>query len=179
MLDALGVIRADPRASLARAPLEVIELGAGIGSVSARVPAAVPLRLVELDPRLCRVLRARLSRRPRTRVTCGDAFAVLDRALSSRARASHADRPAGRPELRILANLPFDLTDRLLDALACAPRGSYGRAVVAVAASDRADDRGGRLVVEPVCDLPGACFRPRQPFDSRAVLVRPRRPPER
>lgn len=174
MLDALGVIRADPRAPLARAPLEVIELGAGIGSVSAHVSAAVPLRLVELDPRLCRVLRARLSRRPRTRVTCGDAFAVLDRALSSRAGQS-----AGRPELRILANLPFDLTDRLLDALACAPRGSYGRAVVAVAASDRADDRGGRLVVEPVCDLPGTCFRPRQPFDSRAVLVRPWRPSER
>ena len=149
-------------AAAAVAPTDAVaELGAGGGTVAARVPPCRGLTLYELDAALASRLRAAL---PHATVVQGDALAAL------------------RSGVRfgvLLCNLPHFLTPPLLDALSALavetpPR--FTRAVIAV----RADDAlgGGKhaaaLAFTELCVLDEEDFTPRQPFASRLMLCTPR-----
>lgn len=156
-----------------RAESVVAELGAGKGTVAARVPPLARLDLIELDPALCNVLRERFTARADVHVRCEDALLVL-----ARERASYDV---------ILSNLPASLTPQVLDALAsgagdastsrprifigAAPRDRPRTAIVAAPSSLELSSWGHQLDISPIATAEGADFDPPQPFITRFVRV--------
>jgi hypothetical protein len=138
----------------------VAELGAGVGSVARHFPpCAGSLTLVELDAELACTLRA--LQLPGARVLQADALQVLrDGAFDV-----------------VVSNLPFDLTEGVLQILAAkaASRG-FRRAVLSVHNDDAFGHRPyhATLHISPLCVLQQDDFSPRQPFLSKLVLVTPR-----
>lgn len=131
----------------------VAELGAGAGTVAARIPAAIaPLDLIELDPALCALLRERLGSRPGARIRCEDALRAIGR---------------DRYDI-IVSNLPAYLTPAVLDDLA---RARFRAAVVAAPAQLDLGPWRDRLRIEPVATAEGSDFDPPQPFRTVYLAV--------
>lgn len=130
----------------------VVELGAGAGTVAARLAPAASLDLVELDPGLCARLRNRFARRWDVHVRCGDALEVLARERFD----------------VIVSNLPAQLSGTVLDALS---RADFRRAVVAVPASLDLSPWRGRLSLACVARARDADFDPSQPFETFYLAV--------
>lgn len=128
------------------------ELGAGAGTVAARLPPVASLDLVELDPGLCARLRRRFAGRRGVRVRCGDALESIAR---------------DRFDV-IISNLPAQLSGRVLDALS---RADFRRAVVAVPASLDLSPWRDRLSLAFVASAEGADFDPPQPFGTAYLAV--------
>lgn len=131
----------------------VAELGAGIGSVAARMPSCEELTLIELDPTLYARLRERFAESERVRVVQADAIAWLGR--------------QGTTLDVVVSNLPAQLTDRVLAALARTP---YRCAIVAMRQGERPTVPEG-LELRPVCTLEEGDFEPRQPFATIVCSV--------
>lgn len=132
----------------------VAELGAGIGSVAARMPSCEELTLVELDPSLCTRLRERFAESERVRVVQADAIAWLGR--------------QGTTLDVVVSNLPAQLTDRVLATLARTPHRS---AVVSMKQGE-CPTIPEELELRPVCTLEEDDFEPRQPFATTVCSVR-------
>ncbi|HVU51621.1 MAG TPA: 16S rRNA (adenine(1518)-N(6)/adenine(1519)-N(6))-dimethyltransferase RsmA [Polyangia bacterium] len=103
----------------------VVEIGAGLGTLTAALAAAQPpparVIALERDADMLRVLEAELGAEPRVAITPADA-AAFDFAGASRA--------AGRP-IVVVGNLPYQIASALVVALVEA-RGAIARAVVMV-----------------------------------------------
>jgi 16S rRNA (adenine1518-N6/adenine1519-N6)-dimethyltransferase len=105
----------------------VVEIGAGLGTLTAALARAVPpprrILAVERDPDMQRVLAAELAGDAHVEVVAADALA-FDYAAASRA--------AGRPVV-VVGNLPYQISSTLVLALVGAgARGGVARAVVMV-----------------------------------------------
>ena len=138
-----------------------VELGAGVGSVARHFPpwCAGSLTLVELDAELACILGT--LQLPGARVLQVDALQVL--------RDGTFDV--------VVSNLPFDLTESVLQILAAkAPSRGFRRAVLSVHNDDAFGHRPyhAALHIRPLCVLQEDDFSPRQPFLSKLVLVTPR-----
>jgi 16S rRNA (adenine1518-N6/adenine1519-N6)-dimethyltransferase len=103
----------------------VVEIGAGLGTLTAALVAAEPaprrVIAIERDGDMLRVLAAELGGEPRVVITAADA-ATFDFAAAS--------REAGRP-LVVVGNLPYQLASTLVVALVHA-RGAVARAIIMV-----------------------------------------------
>ena len=137
----------------------VVELGAGVGSVARHFPPCASLTLVDLDAELAQQLRA--LQLPGARVLEADALQVLrDGAYDV-----------------VISNLPFNLTEGVLEILAAkAANRGFRRAVLSVHNDDAFGHRPyhAALHFRPLCLLQREDFSPVQPFLSRLVLVTPR-----
>ena len=116
-------------AAAARATAEdtIIEIGAGLGSLTAALaalePAPARIVAVERDPDMLGVLAAELGHEPRIEIRAADA-AALDFAAETRA--------AGRPPI-VVGNLPYQISSALILGLIEAGRaGAVTRAVVMI-----------------------------------------------
>lgn len=115
------------RAAAATADDLVVEIGAGLGTLTAALlnaPRAIPPRTilaVERDPDMLRVLHAELGAEPRVEIRAGDAV-HFDFAAAA--------RQAGRPVI-VVGNLPYQITTALLFAIVEAG-SSVSRAIVMV-----------------------------------------------
>jgi 16S rRNA (adenine1518-N6/adenine1519-N6)-dimethyltransferase len=105
----------------------VVEIGAGLGTLTAALTGATPaprrVIAIERDPEMQRVLAAELGGEPRVELVRADALAFDFEA---------AARAAGRP-LIVVGNLPYQIASALVLALVEAgARGAVARAVVMV-----------------------------------------------
>jgi 16S rRNA (adenine1518-N6/adenine1519-N6)-dimethyltransferase len=105
----------------------VVEIGAGLGSLTAALVATDPpparVVAIERDPDMLRVLGAELGDEPRVEIVAADA-AVFDFAAAA--------RTAGRPVIAI-GNLPYQIASALVLGLVAAGRGgAITRAIVMV-----------------------------------------------
>ena len=105
----------------------VVEIGAGLGTLTAALAQAAPaprrVLAVERDPDMQRVLAAELAGDARVEVVGADAL-TFDYAAASRA--------AGRPVV-VVGNLPYQISSALVLALVGAgTRGGVARAIVMV-----------------------------------------------
>ena len=134
----------------------VIELGAGVGSVARHFPPCASLTLVDLDAELVQLLHA--LQLPGALVLEADALQVLR---------------DGTYDV-VVSNLPFDLTEGVLEILAAKAAGrGFRRAVLSVHNDDVFGHRPyhAALHIQPLCVLQREDFSPVQPFLSRLVLV--------
>ncbi|HET6437045.1 MAG TPA: 16S rRNA (adenine(1518)-N(6)/adenine(1519)-N(6))-dimethyltransferase RsmA [Anaeromyxobacter sp.] len=166
----------------------VVELGAGLGHLSARLWArGAAVVAVERDRDMARVLRAELGEK--ILVLEADAARLDWPGLA--ARYGRPETPAGRPRLLVVGNLPYHLTSPILFALletapwlsravflvqrevaerlAAAP-GARGHGLLSVLLQRQADVEVARRVP------PGAFWPP--PRVESAVLCARFRPPE-
>jgi len=105
----------------------VVEIGAGLGTLTAALAGATPaprrILAIERDPDMQRVLRAELGGDARVEVVAADALAF---------DFSAAARAAGRPVMAV-GNLPYQISSALVLALVEAgARGAVARAIVMV-----------------------------------------------
>lgn len=130
----------------------VIEVGAGIGSIARHLPPALSVTLVDLDPDLTKILRFQF---PGYEVMEGDALQVL----------------AARPFDVLLSNLPFFLTQGILEILTAK---QFKRAIMSVRAEDTFEEFQEKLQIRQLTILDEDDFFPRQPFKSKLILIEPR-----
>lgn len=130
----------------------VTELGAGIGSVAQRIPCVAHLDLVELDERLCGILRNEFDDRTDVSVHQGDAIAWA----------------AGHDADVIISNLPCFLVPDLLDVIA---RKKFRTAVIAMSPDQQLDRWDDVFEFSYVETNDGADFEPPQPVASDVFLV--------
>ncbi|MEP7300743.1 MAG: 16S rRNA (adenine(1518)-N(6)/adenine(1519)-N(6))-dimethyltransferase RsmA [Caldimonas sp.] len=172
-----GVIEAIVRAVDPRPGEAIVEIGPGLGAITTPLLArAGVLTVIELD----RDLAARLRRTPGLEVVEADVLRVDFGALAA--------APAGPRRLRIVGNLPYNISTpilfHLLEAvdhiadqhvmlqkevaarMAAAPgRKDYGRLSVMLQ---------WRYAIEPVLDVPPEAFDPPPRVDSAVVRMTPR-----
>ncbi|MDQ3151096.1 MAG: hypothetical protein M3R63_05005, partial [Actinomycetota bacterium] len=128
---------------------DVVEVGAGIGTVAEHVPACRSLTVIEYDPNLTTALGSRV---PHARVLHGDALVLL-------------------PTLPcdvLLSNLPGYLTEPLVGLLASLP---FRTAVLAVPRVDDLAPLHGRYRVRLLTVLALQDFRPAQGSTSELVQL--------
>lgn len=132
----------------------VVELGAGAGTIAAalwRRVAPTDLTLVELDPELAAGLRARF---PGAHVLPEDWRDAWQRL------------PA--PDV-LVVSLPHALVPAVLAVVA----GRPPRVAVVAVAADAPPPLPAALRRTAVCPLPAGSFRPPQPFEGAAWVIRP------
>ena len=134
-----------------RAEDDVLEVGAGIGTVARELPKSRSLTLVELDDRLIGYLRQNV---PYANVVQGDALEVI-RLMSFDV---------------LIGNLPNRVTESLLGLI---PDLTFRVAVLAVGESTDLDQLGPEFRWSEVTRITGDDFLPPQPSVSRIVRVIP------
>jgi 16S rRNA (adenine1518-N6/adenine1519-N6)-dimethyltransferase len=159
---------------------EVLEIGPGRGALTRHLVGTVGrLLLVELDDELVRGLEEVYGSRPEVEVIHGD---VLEVPWRERAR-----EPGG---LRVIGNIPYNLTTPILFHLLERPRPRSMLLMVQAEVADRivapagTSDFGALSVgvrsvadVERVLGVPRTAFRPRPRVDSTVIRIRPLDPP--
>jgi 16S rRNA A1518/A1519 N6-dimethyltransferase RsmA/KsgA/DIM1 with predicted DNA glycosylase/AP lyase activity len=130
---------------------DVLEAGAGIGTVARALPASRSLTVVELDQRLTGFLRENV---PHATVLQGDALEIIQ----------------GISFDVLIANLPHAVTESLLRLL---PALSFRTAVLSVGESASLDSLGSGFSWSEVTRTTGEDFLPPQPSVSRIVRVVP------
>jgi 16S rRNA A1518/A1519 N6-dimethyltransferase RsmA/KsgA/DIM1 with predicted DNA glycosylase/AP lyase activity len=130
---------------------DVLEVGAGIGTVARTLPGSKSLTLVEFDSRLLGTLRQNV---PHAHVIHGDALEII-RAM---------------PFDVLIGNLPHRVTDSLL---AIMPALSFRTAVLSVSESADLGQLGAGLAWSEVVRTSGDDFIPPQPGVSRIIKVVP------
>jgi hypothetical protein len=128
---------------------DVLEVGAGIGTVARELPKSRSLTLVELDSRLLGFLRENV---PHAKVVQGDALEIV--------RAMTFDV--------LIGNLPNRITESLLKVI---PSLSFRTAVLAVGESTDLDQLGAGFSWSEVARISGDDFLPPQRSVSRLVRV--------
>jgi 16S rRNA A1518/A1519 N6-dimethyltransferase RsmA/KsgA/DIM1 with predicted DNA glycosylase/AP lyase activity len=133
---------------------EVLEAGAGIGTVARVLPRSRSLTVIELDKRLIGVLRQNV---PHAKVLQGDALEII-----------------GSISFDVLiGNLPHAVTESLLMLM---PRLSFRTAILAVGESTDLGKLGAAFSWSEVTRITGDDFLPPQPSVSRVVKVVPADP---
>jgi 16S rRNA A1518/A1519 N6-dimethyltransferase RsmA/KsgA/DIM1 with predicted DNA glycosylase/AP lyase activity len=132
---------------------DVVELGAGVGTVARTLPESKSLTLVEFDGRLLGLLQQNA---PHARVVHGDALEII-RTISFDV---------------LLGNLPHRVTESLLTMM---PGLSFRTAVLSVAESADLGQLGAGLAWSEVARVTGDDFLPPQSGVSRIVRVVPAR----
>lgn len=130
---------------------DVLEVGAGIGTVARELPRSKSLTVVELDSRLIDSLRGNV---PHANVVQGDALEII-RLMSFDV---------------LIGNLPNKVTDTLLGLI---PHLTFRVAVLAVGESTDLDQLGRDFSWSEVARVTGDDFLPPQPSVSRIVRVVP------
>jgi 16S rRNA A1518/A1519 N6-dimethyltransferase RsmA/KsgA/DIM1 with predicted DNA glycosylase/AP lyase activity len=130
---------------------DVLEVGAGIGTVARVLPKSRSLTVVELDPRLIRFLRVNV---PHAKVLQGDALEII--------RSASFDV--------LIGNLPHAVTESLLKLL---PGLSFRVAVMAMSESSDLSQLGSAFSWSVVTRITGDDFVPPQASVSRVVSVVP------
>jgi 16S rRNA (adenine1518-N6/adenine1519-N6)-dimethyltransferase len=169
-------------ASEARAGRRVIEIGAGLGTLTDKLlSTGAEVWAIERDRDLCAVLRTELG--DRSNLVLHEADAV---------KFDYAGAVAGQDEpVAIVGNLPYQLTGPLLFALLERAEGS-GPWVVMVQkeVADRLCSRPGESdyggvtavmsrvrTIRKVCSAPRGCFLPPPRVDSAVIRLDPRPQP--
>lgn len=159
---------------------EVLEIGPGREALTRHLEGRVGrLVLVELDDEMAAALEEKYAGRPDVEVIHGD---ILEVDLSE------VSRDPG--ELRVVGNIPYNLTAPIVFKLLERPRPAEILVMVQREVADRivaeAGSRSyGALAVgvrsvaeaEKVLDVPRTAFRPRPRVDSAVVRLVPRTPP--
>jgi 16S rRNA A1518/A1519 N6-dimethyltransferase RsmA/KsgA/DIM1 with predicted DNA glycosylase/AP lyase activity len=130
---------------------DVLEVGAGIGTVARELPESRSLTLVELDDRLIGFLRQNV---PHAKVVQGDALELI-RLMSFDV---------------LIGNLPNTVTESLLRLM---PELTFRVAVLAVGESADLDQLGPDFSWSEVARITGDDFVPPQPSISRIVRMVP------
>lgn len=159
---------------------EVLEIGPGRGALTDHLEGSVGrLVLVELDDRLAADLAARFAGRTDVEVIHGDILQVPPASVTLRPR-----------DLRVVGNIPYNLTTPILFHVLKDPRPQVVLVMVQEEVADRivADPGGkayGALAVgiqavaraERVLRVPRGAFRPVPRVDSAVVRITPLDPP--
>ena len=130
---------------------DVLEVGAGIGTVARALPRSRSLTVIELDERLIGFLRQNV---PHAKVLQGDALEIIQRVSFD----------------VLIGNLPHAVTESLLKLM---PGLSFRTAVLAVGESTDLDQLGCAFSWSEVTRTTGDDFLPPQPGVSRIVKVVP------
>lgn len=130
---------------------DVLEVGAGIGTVARELPRSRSLTLIEFDNRLIGFLRRNV---PHANVVQGDALEII-RLMSFDV---------------LIGNLPNTVTESLL---ALMPDLTFRVAVLAVSESTELDELGPNFAWSEVTRITGDDFLPPQPSVSRIVRLVP------
>jgi 16S rRNA A1518/A1519 N6-dimethyltransferase RsmA/KsgA/DIM1 with predicted DNA glycosylase/AP lyase activity len=130
---------------------DVLEVGAGIGTVARALPKSRSLTLVEVDKRLIGFLRQNV---PHAIVLQDDALEII-RSMSFDV---------------LIGNLPHAVTESLLTLM---PSLSFRTAVLSVSESSDLDKLGAAFSWVEVARITGDDFLPPQPSVSRIVRVVP------
>ncbi len=181
-LHAVGVHEAIARASGARPGMRVVEIGAGLGTLTDRLLATgAEVWAIERDRDLCAVLRVELADRP------GFVLHEADAVKFDYASAAIGQEVAPA----IVGNLPYQLTGPLLFAL-LKHRAVTGTWVVMVqrevadrlCAAPGSREYGGVTAVlsrvraiSMVCPVSRGCFLPAPRVDSAVLRLEPRAQP--
>lgn len=128
---------------------DVVEVGAGAGTVAVALPRGRSLTLIELDTRLTELLREHV---PHARVLQGDALELL--------RTVPCDV--------LISNLPHDVTEELLPSLEAVP---FRVALVTVDESTDLSQLGQHFVWCEVAQITGDDFVPPQVGVSRIIRL--------
>lgn len=158
-----------------------LEVGAGLGFLTRELAArAAVVVAVEIDPRLCQLLREDLSRVPhgeKVVLVPGDVLAAKS-ALAPAVADAIAQARASHPgaALRVVANLPYAITGPALAALICDLEPMPATMAILIQA-----EVGERLCAEPgtaaygsLSVLVQARYRPRQVRRVGSEVFRPR-----
>lgn len=127
----------------------VVEIGAGIGTVARMFPLSASLTVIELDARLTEHLRGNA---PHARVLQGNALELIQRL----------------PCDVLVSNLPNAVTESLIPLL---PRLTFRTAVLAVGESTDLNKLSAEFVWSEVTRITGDDFIPPQASVSRIVKV--------
>lgn len=130
---------------------DVVEVGAGIGTVARELPQCGKLTVVEFDERLIKFLKQNV---PHAEVLQGDALDIVQ----------------AIPVDVLIGNLPNAVTERLLTLL---PSLSFRTAVLAVGESTDLDRLGCGYSWSEITRITGDDFLPPQGSVSRIVRVVP------
>ncbi len=174
----------------------IIEIGAGLGTLTAHLLAAgANVDAIERDRDLCTVLRGELGDLPNFRLHEADAVR-FDYSALAREQAARAGEPAGAPpesRLRpaVVGNLPYQLTGVLLFTLLDhdAATGPWivmvQREVADRMCSEPGSKRYGGVTaalsrvraIRRVCQVSRGCFLPPPRVDSAVIRLDPRPAP--
>ena len=141
LVSAAGILPAD----------DVLEVGAGIGTVAKELPRSRSLTLVELDDRLLVHLRQNV---PHANIVQGDAVEII----------------RTMPFDVLIGNLPHAVTESLLKVF---PALSFRTAVLAVGEATDLDQLGAGFGWSEVTTMTGGDFLPPQSGVSRLVRIVP------
>lgn len=130
---------------------DVLEVGAGAGTVARELPRTQSLTLVELDDRLTDLLRKNV---PHAKILQGDALAIVKETSFD----------------VLIGNLPHLVTESLLKIMPCL---SFRTAVLAVSESTDLNQLEPGFFWEEVTRITGDDFIPPQVGVSRIVRVAP------
>lgn len=130
---------------------DVLEIGAGIGTVARALPVCRSLTVAELDERLIGFIRQNV---PHAKILQGDALEIVQNVTFD----------------VLISNLPNLVTEALFEVL---PRLSFRTAVLAVGESANPGQLGGGYSWSEVTKISGDDFLPPQPGVSRIVKVVP------
>ena len=128
---------------------DVLEVGAGIGTVARALPRSKSLTLVEFDSRLLGPLRRNV---PHANVIHGDALETIGTIAFD----------------VLIGNLPHHVTESLI---AIMPRLSFRTAVLSVGTSTDLEQLGPDFACSEVTRVTGDDFMPPQPGVSRIVGI--------
>jgi 16S rRNA A1518/A1519 N6-dimethyltransferase RsmA/KsgA/DIM1 with predicted DNA glycosylase/AP lyase activity len=128
---------------------DVLEVGAGIGTVARALPRSRSLTVAELDKRLIGFLRQNV---PHARVLQGDALEIVQKVSFD----------------VLIGNLPHAVTESLLKIL---PSLSFRTAILAIGESTDLSQLGRTFSCSEVTRITGNDFLPPQPSVSRIVKV--------
>jgi hypothetical protein len=128
---------------------DVLEVGAGIGTVARVLPKSRSLTVVELDERFTEFLRRTV---PHAKVMQGNALEIIQRISFD----------------VLIGNLPYAVTESLLKLI---PRLSFRTAILSVWESADLDSLGPEFSWSEVTRTTGDDFIPPQPSVSRVVKV--------
>ncbi len=130
---------------------DVLEAGAGIGTVARALPKSKSLTVIEFDKRLIRFLRQNV---PHAKVLQGDALEIIQMVSFD----------------VLIGNLPNTVTEALIELM---PSLSFRTAILAVGESTDLNSLGSAFSWSEVTRITGDDFLPPQPSVSRIVRVVP------
>ena len=142
MINCLSVKRSD----------NIIEVGAGIGTVSLAIPFYNSLTLVDLDEGLCKILNYNFRNHKNVSVLQEDAIEVLQKTSCN----------------KIVSNLPFFLTNDVLNVL---KEKNFDCAVMSIRFDDDISYYSRYFFITEVDVIEQDDFFPEQPFKSRIVKL--------
>jgi 16S rRNA A1518/A1519 N6-dimethyltransferase RsmA/KsgA/DIM1 with predicted DNA glycosylase/AP lyase activity len=128
---------------------DVIEIGAGIGTVASHLPPSRSLTLVELDARFTEILKKDV---PQARVIQDDALAVITRLQCD----------------VLISNLPSSITQKVIEKL---PELSVRTVVMATGDNNSFENVRNYYSREFVVSVGGDDFKPPQPAQSHIIKL--------